>query len=428
MKKVLATTIIMALSAVICNAQSGTNSPYSQYGIGLLSDQSQGFNRGMNGVGLGLRKGNVVNTLNPASYSAIDSLTMIFDVGVSGQITSFKEGGKKVNANNAGFEYAVGSFRLLPSVGIGFGILPYSSIGYNYYSSKELDVTGETIQDTYSGSGGIHQAFVGAGWRVAKPLSIGINLAYIWGTYEKRISSTSSTSSTNSLAKSYSGTISNYNLEVGLQWEQEISSTDKLIWGATVGIGHNLGCELDCKINEYNTLSGNTDTRSYVVENGLSLPMSYGVGMSWNHAEKVLVALDMSTQQWGKNDYPFYDSQADNYRLTSGLLKDRYKVNLGADFVPNPLSRHLLSRVHYRMGVGYSTPYYKINGADGPKELSASFGFGLPLQNRHNNRSFLNVSAQWVHSSANQLITENTFRINLGLTFNERWFMKWKIE
>ena len=56
---------MMMASAVF--SQSGTNSPYSQFGLGVLGDQSQGFSRGMNGVGLALRKGNVVNTLNPAS-------------------------------------------------------------------------------------------------------------------------------------------------------------------------------------------------------------------------------------------------------------------------------------------------------------------------------------------------------------------------
>ena len=86
---------------VSANAQSGTNSPYSQYGLGVLSDQSQGFNRGMNGLALGLRYSDQVNMLNPASYSAVDSLTMIMDVGLSGQITNFEENGKKINANNA---------------------------------------------------------------------------------------------------------------------------------------------------------------------------------------------------------------------------------------------------------------------------------------------------------------------------------------
>jgi len=136
-------------------AQSGTNSPYSQYGLGVLSDQSQGFSRGMNGVGLALRKGNIVNTLNPASYSAIDSLTMIFDVGLSGQLTNFKEGAASVNAKNANFEYAVGSFRLMRNVGMSFGVLPLTNVGYTYNSYTTLEENRGTIAETYSGSGGL---------------------------------------------------------------------------------------------------------------------------------------------------------------------------------------------------------------------------------------------------------------------------------
>ncbi|MFC2739996.1 MAG: hypothetical protein ACFN4H_08105, partial [Prevotella sp.] len=65
---------------------------------------------------------------------------------------------------------------------------------------------------------------------------------------------------------------------------------------------------------------------------------------------------------------------------------------------------------------------------DGPKEISASLGIGIPVINSWNNRSWLNISAQWVHQSASHFITENSFRINIGLTFNERWFAKWKLE
>ena len=78
-----------------------------------------------------------------------------------------------------------------------------------------------------------------------------------------------------------------------------------------------------------------------------------------------------------------------------------------------------------------ATPYYIINGKDGPKEFCVSAGFGIPLQSKWNIqnalRPELNISAQWTHASAKDLITENTFRINLGLTFNERWFSKFKI-
>ena len=75
-----------------------------------------------------------------------------------------------------------------------------------------------------------------------------------------------------------------------------------------------------------------------------------------------------------------------------------------------------------------TSPYLNINGADGPKELGVSAGVSFPVINQWNNRSILNLSGQWVRTSGKGMLTENTFRITIGLTFNERWFMKWKVE
>ena len=62
-------SILSILFPAIINAQSGTNSPYSQFGLGVLSEQSTGFNRGMNGLSTAMRESNQVNYGNPASYS-----------------------------------------------------------------------------------------------------------------------------------------------------------------------------------------------------------------------------------------------------------------------------------------------------------------------------------------------------------------------
>ena len=129
-KYILSACLIVFISQA-AGAQSGTNSPYSQFGLGMLSDHTTGFNRGMNGLSIAYHEHNQVNNLNPASYSSIDSLTFIFDAGVSGQITNFKESGKRLNAKNAVFEYIVGAFRLRKHLGLSFGLIPYTNIGYS---------------------------------------------------------------------------------------------------------------------------------------------------------------------------------------------------------------------------------------------------------------------------------------------------------
>ena len=156
--------IVMMAFALVANAQSGTNSPYSQFGLGILSDQTSGFNRGMNGLGIGYRQGNQVNFINPASYSSMDSLTFIFDAGISGQITNFEENGVKKNAKNANFEYVVAAFRLRKHLGVSIGILPFTNVGYNYSSTESLNDDRSVIYtNTYDGKGGIRQVYLGIG-------------------------------------------------------------------------------------------------------------------------------------------------------------------------------------------------------------------------------------------------------------------------
>jgi len=421
MNKQIIVAAFAFLSALNVQAQSGTNSPYSQYGLGILSDQSQGFSRGMNGVGLALRKGNVVNTLNPASYSAVDSLTMIFDVALSGQITNFKEGNRRLNVKNADFEYAVGSFRLMPKVGASFGVLPYSNIGYDYSTTQTLNESLGSVPIEMKGSGGLHQAFVGLGWKVFRSLSVGANVAYLWGTFDRSVTS-GSTTYVEDFSKSFTANVNSYLITLGAQWEHPLTLKDNLLVGVTVGLGHKL--HSDVAVSD-------GDSTVFSAEKGFELPMTYGLGLGWTHSKKLFVGLDFTMQKWGSVEFPGTVQQGSKkvYALRKDILKDRFGVNAGIDYVPDPASRRsFINRVHYRFGAGYATPYYNINGNDGPKELSVSAGFGIPLQNAYNNRSVLNISAQWARTSAKDLITENTFRINLGLTFNERWFAKWKVD
>lgn len=419
---------VLMASALSVSAQSGTNSPYSQYGLGVLSDQSAAMSRGMGGIGIGLRSNGVVNALNPASYSAVDSLTMIFDVGLSGQITSFKEGNAKKNANNADFEYATAMFRALPSVGVSFGLLPYTNIGYSYSNKSQVGTSTLTATETYSGEGGVHQAFLGVGWQVIKGLSVGANIAYLWGSYERKISASVSDSYANTITRAYSANVSNYKLDFGVQWTHPLSKSDKLTAGAVFGLGHNLGADPQVVTTTTDPQTKVTTSATKTVNNGLAIPNTFGVGLTWQRGTALTVGADYSLQAWGNVDYPEVDNSTGEYVLRSGLLSDRHKIAVGAQWMPNGESRKFFNRVQYRIGATYSTPYIKVNGNNGPKEYGVTAGFGIPVANGWGNRSMLNISAQWTHASATGLITENTFRINIGLTFNERWFMKWKVE
>ena len=433
MKKILTAVLLSALAST-ASAQSGTNSPYSQYGLGLLSDQTSGFNRGMNGLGLGFREHNQVNFINPASYSAIDSLSFIFDVGISGQVTNFNENGIKRNANNADFEYAVAGFRAARHLGVAFGILPFTNVGYNYSNTEKLnpsDYTDNTSYvNTYSGSGGFHQVFLGAGWEPFGGFSFGVNLSYLWGSYSRSVVNSYTDSNINTLSKYYSASVNNYKLDFGVQQVLPISKKDKLTIGLSYSLGHKLHSNPECKLITTNSQTYVSDTTALRAKNALELPSTYGAGLAWNHDNKLKVGLDYSLQTWGKTVSPVYSMVNDQpqYTVQKGMYNDRHKSTFGTEWCPDEGGRNFFKRIHYRMGASYATQYLKINGIDGPKEYSVSAGFGIPIMNSFNNRSILNISGQWVRQDSKAFIKENTFRINIGLTFNERWFAKWKME
>ena len=231
----------------------------------------------------------------------------------------------------------------------------------------------------------------------------------------------------NSLYKTYYADISSYMLDFGLQYDVRLGKSDLLTVGLTYSLGHKLNSDVTCNIINANSTISKSDTTKMVVNNGLQIPHTFGVGLGYNRANQLTVGIDGIMQRWGNIDFPL-ESQG-KYQMRSGMLKDSYRITAGAEWVPKYNSRLLFNRIRYRLGVSYLTPYYKIkDNVDGPKQYSATIGFGIPIQNQINARSYVNISAQWVRQSVDNLLKENTFRINIGITFNEKWFAKWKVE
>ena len=227
MKKVIGIVLASAVS-MVAFAQSGTNSPYSQFGLGVLSEQSSGFNRGMNGLGLGFHEGNQVNYLNPASYARLDTLTFLFDAGFSLHLTNFEENGVKRNAKNANIEYVVAGFKVGRKLGFSFGLIPFTNVGYEYSSTSALtnQPGSTTLTNTYTGTGGVRQAYLGVGWEPIKGLAVGANVSYMWGDYDRRFINSYSDASANSVVKQYTVDIRNYKVDFGAQYTAKLSTKD----------------------------------------------------------------------------------------------------------------------------------------------------------------------------------------------------------
>ena len=152
--------------AGIAFAQNGTTSPYSQFGYGILGDNAIGAQRAMGGVGYALHNNRQINVMNPASYTSMDSLTFLFDIGLTYQNTITREGDLRESRQSGSIDYIVMQFPLGRYMAGSVGLLPFTNVGYSFASSIDNGT------DSREGDGNISQAYVGVSGEPFKGFSI----------------------------------------------------------------------------------------------------------------------------------------------------------------------------------------------------------------------------------------------------------------
>lgn len=432
-KGIFVLTLCFVIATIQVSAQSsGSNSPYSRYGFGSLATQESGFNTGMAGVALGVRDNGIVNYQNPATYGDIDSITMIIDAGLSLQNCRISSGGIKRNTGNSMIDYISAAFRIYKGIGVSVGLRPYSTIGYNFFTtgsigSKEEPDDMKTATTTYNGDGGLHQAYLGIGARVYKDLNIGANIGYLWGDYNHSLLLNYDETSINSLTRSYMGEIITLTYDFGIQYHKNITSKDIVTIGGTFGLGHNVNDDA-IKIDKKTSSSAIIGADTTVIKNAFQLPMTYGVGVSWKHDNQFTIALDYTCQMWSKCKFPILNEKGE-YFNSKDYFNNRHRLAAGVEYIPKPYGLKVSDHIAYRAGFALTTSYFMIDGAKGPNSYLYTLGIGFPIVNRYSNRSTLNISAQWEHipSCGSVNLAEDYARLCLGLTFNANWFNQWKV-
>jgi len=170
-----------------------TSSPYSIFGLGYLESNAIGPFKAMGGTGIAFLSDKSVNFMNPASYSGLDSLISVFELGVFGKYTMFSTSRETQSLINANLKYVAMGFRIAPWLATSFGFSPYSSIGYSISVDSPVEGTNQEYLKTFTGNGGINQVYLGASVKIVRNLSLGFNAAYLFGNITHTESSTSYT-------------------------------------------------------------------------------------------------------------------------------------------------------------------------------------------------------------------------------------------
>ena len=427
-------------------AQTGVNSPSSRYGFGSMADRSMGFNKAMGGVAQGFRSGQEINPANPAAYSAVDSLTALFDIGFSLHNGNYDMGGQKQNAKNASFDYFAFQFRAFRRVGIALGVQPYTNIDYSFSSETEtIEEEQEiTVGSTFAGTGGLHQVFLGAGWQPIKYFALGVNAKFIYGDYSHASTVSFSESSAYSMIRGYTADIATFSFDIGAQVIIPIDAKNRVTLGATFTPGHdvnNKAVRYTETVNSSSYIQGYTND---TIRRAFQLPTRIAAGVTYERIGKLRVGADFELEQWSKCKFPDNDTESTGtYTTSTNLLYDYWRVSLGGEYTPDQYSRHYFSRVSYKLGGYYARTYTKIDQTgtvtDKPYEYGISAGLSFPIQNRNlwYNSPKVHITFSYVHAELPYLgstsltpgvLKENYLKLSIGLTFSERWFYKWKVD
>jgi len=406
--------IVLLFVILSASAQTRITSPYSRFGVGELLFNQNYRNMGMGGIGIGYRSNQSVNYLNPASYTAIDSTSFVFEASFFShyyqqQTLAQSQIGNYTSLANLSFSFPVTKWW-----GVGTGIKPFSAVGYKVLDSTINDQVG-TINYLYEGSGGINQVFIGNAFKPFKGFSIGVNASYLFGSIDRQSSVSSDSIGFFLTQQIKSNQVSDWHFGFGTQYELNFSNNRKLIIGATFGP--------ETKINTKQTetirrsLPGLTQFDTISHDPGqagnLLLPAYWGAGIFARINNQWAGGFDFQQQNWA--NYEIFD--------TPGNLNNTFQFAAGVQHNPSVQTfSGFLSRLEYRAGFRYGQTYLNLNN-QAINEFGISFGVGMPIRRTYNGLNFGFEFGQR-GTTDNNLIKENLYRINVSVNVYERWFVR----
>lgn len=438
----------------LCTTQlyAQENSPYSRYGLGDVYPSQPIPLRAMGGMTAAIDDWQIINSNNPASYGNIRSAAngglVTFDVALSLDARNLKSvtPASQFNSTNLIPSYLQIAFPLNKKYwGMAFGLKPLTRINYSVeertYKVFESGFA-DSLLSLYEGEGGLNQAFIGIGKRW-KNLSFGANLNYYFGS--KDISTkkiflndtvlyNSSNFATNA---SFNGIVFSGGLQYSLKLKERLNTVNKTreFTFLKIGVAGNVPQKINVSsdnLNQtfyYNTdgMLINIDTVSYKenADGKVKIPASYSIGLLLSHSinETSLtnwaIGAEYTATNWEK-DYRYYD-QTDKV-INSWLMR------FGGQFTPQLFNaKNIFKRTTYRIGFYTGKDYVNADGNE-LKTMAFTLGAGFPFRkfrSYDNQYTLLNWAFEFgKRGSKVNNITENFFRVSLGLSLSDLWFIK----
>ncbi len=414
------------------------NSPFSMKGIGDLPNPVLIRGSAMGGISIAMRDPMYIDFNNPASFSARDSLSFVFDFGLNGKSTKLQSARGAKHTHDLNLGNLVFSFPISRHMGVAMGFVP--SI-YNGYALNEKVTEDDPLYDPkigelsyyFKGDGGVTRFFIGTAIELFDHLSVGVNFDYYFGKIHKMHElyfPDDPTAFNTRLERNY--IVSDFNFDIGLQYTVRFGEDKRLVVGM-IGSTTNKRTRYTLEAFDYSLVlfpngSRKLDTiNHYTLYNQqITLPPTLGIGFTYVKDHHWTVGADYTYSNWTKANIPF----------SKDSLIASHNIRAGFEYTPNPRDlRRYWKLIKYRVGGHYQNSYFTVNG-NPVKDFGISFGAGLPILNRGSGMAFLlgrttlnfSVETGWRGNVSRNFVRERYNIIKFGISVNDLWFVKRKYQ
>lgn len=395
-------------------------SPYSYYGLGDRVYNNSLRNRALGSIGLANSSPININMENPASYADLKQTT--FEFSGSYKWSKFITDSLSINRSNVSFDGLNFGFPANKKFTLVMGLNPYSKSGYKVKQISDLITEEDTLKilTIRSGDGGINRATLGLGLPFLKhKLNLGINGHYYFGNISRY-------KETAFLQEGFINTLVrnryNYNgfgFQLGVLYSDSVGKS-MLRVGATYQSSINLKYQLT---KEYFDVILYSYTVQYSPYDTLESSKSYyknpavlGLGIGMDNFNKFA---------WGI-DFEYYDASQVAINEPNTAFKKSYKIKAGFEWVPNFSEEGYWKKVAYRMGGFYHQSELYLFEKN-IHQMGFTLGMGLPFRRTLSRLNlFFEVGQRGIINQ--NLVKELYFSTGIGVTFNETWFIKRKLD
>jgi hypothetical protein len=412
-------SILFSITVVhLAAAQSGSVSPYSSAGLGERNFNGTQATRHMGGLDV-YTDSIHANLNNPASYGFLKVTT--YSLGIHYRNTNLASLTESANADDASLDYLAVS---IPAgkFGFGFGILPYSSVGYRI-ETLDSATEGQNVLNRYEGEGGINQAFLSVGLPLTSFFSIGVSAQYNFGNLFYRTGQFIEGVDTGTLLtnqSSISGLNYQYSAQVNIPIKRKyllqgmyVYQPEAFLNSQNDRIFYTQSLSNDTVV-DFEEIDLNTQG---LRETELETSQTTKIGLGFGENKKWFLGIQHNLTKSANFTNNFFSRSTISYR-------DAKQWTVGGFYIPDYASfTSFWERVVYRFGFRTEQMSLIINNLP-ITETGISFGIGLPLGSLSN----ANIGFEVIQRGAKQsgLIQETLVAMRIGLSLNDIWFIKRK--